>query len=305
MVVEIDGIQRILTAKSAGLSLHDRGKSPVELPGNYLTLGWKELENRPELLSGLIRCYQEVYGSDEKGLDGSVLWGEGGMCSGERWGVTVPLEEYKKLQTEGGAVCPHCGSDLIECYPARDLTERIKVELTSGDKPFLTLMLGDEKMPVAGFAWGSILSSPEDVGLRLIRTRYADNPGLGKQIVAPLVGTLEKEGVEEVVFFDEFAVHPDYRNDGFDPVRFLAREGFEVGMRSGTTQELFWTKKASRIFPITYAFGFEPVGEVGELTFMLNRDVRPTLKMLQNLSEPELGGHLLRSLGRRDKKDEG
>jgi hypothetical protein len=104
---------------------------------------------------------------------------------------------------------------------------------------------------------------------------------------------LEENGVERVVFFDEFAIHEDYRREGFDPVRYLARDGFEIGVEAGAEEVLFWTKKASRIFPITYAFGFEPVGSVGGLTFMLNKDVKPTLKMLQNLNRHQLESHLM------------
>ena len=114
----------------------------------------------------------------------------------------------------------------------------------------------------------------------------------------PLIETLKRNEIGRVVFFDEFAIHKDYRREGFDPVRYLARSGFEIGIEGEVRQILFWTKTTSKIYPITLAFGFEPVGKVGELTFMLNRDVVPTLKMLQNLERDALGSHLIKVLGK-------
>jgi hypothetical protein len=184
MVAEIDSIQKTLAAKSEGLELFPRGESPIVTPGKYLTINAEQLENKPELLGSLIVCYQQVYGSAEKGLDNKILWGEGGRCSQEGWEYTIPLDKLRELQKEGKDTCPLCQSSLVECYPSGELAGRIELELSEGEHPFLTLMLGDEDMLVAGFAWGTVLKSPSEVGKRLIQARYSDSPEIGTEVVA-------------------------------------------------------------------------------------------------------------------------
>ncbi len=273
---------------SIGLKLYRRGESPVAQPSNFLNVNWSSLEKDRETLINLVHCYQNVFGSDEKARGtNSPVWGEGAYCINEGRDKLIPLPQYKEQLSNGNNKCTDCGSPLAPCYPDSDVEAAIHRELTSSESSFITIMKGDSNTPVAGFSWGAVCHSAEELGERLIDTRYPDNPKRGVQVADPLVDKLLKNGVTKVLFFDEMGIVREFRA-GIDPVRFLARDGLEMAHDNGVRKAMFWTSTKSPIFRITTSMGFRPVMDADGLTFLINDNIEPLLKIVQNRTEAEI-----------------
>lgn len=161
-----------------------------------------------------------------------------------------------------------------EEWPEEKILAKLQRELA--DYSFLVLMQGDEKFPVGGFSWGAVVS----VGALETRVGQA----LLKQPTG-LTKILQKQGMDEVLYFDEFAILRSFRR-GLEPIRFLLRPGLELGYQNRVHQALFWSTPSSKIVPLALYVGFEPVFqfEVGgkEIIFLLNPNFLPLLKLAQS-----------------------
>jgi hypothetical protein len=286
-------ISLALQAGANNLPLYDRHEAKIPTPEKFLDIDWNTLEANPVLFQQLIRCYQEVFGSDEKTRKGEVIWGEGAYCTQEGWAKLVTLPAYRQAAEAGHPACPDCGANLALCYPTDKVGRKLKIELNSSDLDyaFCTLMKGNDEFPVAGFAWGAVCR-PTELGQRLIDTRYSDEPEKGKSIADPLVNKLKNHKMGPVLFFDEMGILPSFRG-GIDPVRFLCRDGFEMA-RSHTTKAMFWTSERSKIFGITTSMGFVPYHYADGLVFLIHSNFDPLLRIIQTKTEAEIVSQMRR-----------
>jgi hypothetical protein len=164
-----------------------------------------------------------------------------------------------------------------EEWPEEKILIKLQRELTGHS--FLVLMQGDEKFPVGGFSWGAV------VPVGTLETRIGQ--ALLKQPTG-LTKILQNRGMDEVLYFDEFAILRPFRR-GLEPIRFLLRPGLELGLgyQNRMHQALFWSIPNSKIVPIALYVGFEPVfqfeAEGKEIIFLLNPNFLPLLKIAQSV----------------------
>jgi hypothetical protein len=144
---------------------------------------------------------------------------------------------------------------------------------------FLVIMEGNERWPVAGFAWGAL------TGIEELEER------IGEAIGLPLRGmdeVFKAHRIDKILYFDEFAILQPFRR-GLEPIRFLLRPGLELGMREGVSQTLFWSTPESRITPLALLTGYEPILRIGagkkEIIFLFHPDVLSLLKMTRMMKQ--------------------
>lgn len=163
-----------------------------------------------------------------------------------------------------------------ERHTLPEINEKLRQELM-GDS-FLVLMEGNEEFPVGGFCWGAVIPVAE------IEERVAlARPGASREKVQGLIKTLYQKGLgnSKLLFLDELAVLRPFRGS-LSPIQFLLRPGLELALEGRIKAALFWSSWESKIVPLAVYMGFEPVGNINGIIFLLNRDVTPLLKIAQN-----------------------
>ena len=172
-----------------------------------------------------------------------------------------------------------------EEWPAEEVLGKLRREVIPPDS-FLVTMMGDEKTPVAGFAWGTKISADA------LATRIAGALGKTADELKEIVAILARRHISELIYADEFGILKRFQN-GIEPIRGLLRPWLEWGWHIYHLRTcLFWTKPTSPIYKLASYMGFEPVfwAKDGgkEIVFLLNRDFRPLLKIAQNMSSHQI-----------------
>jgi hypothetical protein len=167
-----------------------------------------------------------------------------------------------------------------EIWSRETIQEKLDREV-SRQISFLVTMEGNQKMPIAGFAWGEILH-PTQIGYRIAKALQKSPADFDQ-----LVNEFLRRGVSRLVYADEFAIVARFRN-GIDPVRGLLQPWLEwAWLENQVISCLFWTTPASPIYKLGLYMGFEPIfwTQVGDkdIVFIFNKDFRPLLKICQNL----------------------
>ncbi len=178
------------------------------------------------------------------------------------------IKAYQKVFSE-----PPWGEDWTE----NEVLAKLKREL-AGDNSFLVLMCGNEKFPVVGFSWGSMI--PVKTLEKRVEGALTEKPvGLEELLQERVVG-------EQIVYFDEFAILRQFRT-GLEPIRFLLRPGLELGWTCGVHQTMFWSTPRSNIVPLASYMGYEPIFRIEEgkkkIIFLYNQNFLPLLKVAQHL----------------------
>jgi hypothetical protein len=186
--------------------------------------------------------------------------------------------------------------DLVSCYilvyskpPWNEVwdSEMVKEKLArelSSNGASLIVMEGNSEHRVAGFHWSAVIPLSE-VPRRTVEAHQFKDDGveeylrekLSKAVKGPLV-----------LFDDESALLPEFRG-GIAPLQFLIRYSYETAIASGVIEGLIWTSWKSKAAALSRFMGFNPIGvEVEGIVFLYNPDIRPLLKMMQNVD----GKHL-------------
>ncbi len=178
-----------------------------------------------------------------------------------------------------------------ESWEIGEVMEKMRRELKSPS--CLTLMEGDERFPVGGFAWGAVVP----VGEAADRTLEAH--GFRTRGVRGLLDDRLRSRVSgsTVFFLDEVAILREFRG-GMSPIQFLVRPALEMAVWSGATEGVGWTSWNSKIAPLSLYLGFsELIAEIEGIAFLYNPDIRPLLKIAQNVNGQALE-RLVRSASR-------
>lgn len=144
----------------------------------------------------------------------------------------------------------------------------------------LTLMEGDEEQKVGGFCWGAVVPV-EDAASRTVEAHRFKGPEVHEAIARKMDATIRKE---KVFFLDEVAVLRQFRG-GMAPIQFLVRPALEVAVDAGAIEGVGWTSWHSKIAPLSLYLGFSTlIAEVENIAFLYNPDIRPLLKIAQNVN---------------------
>lgn len=260
----------------------------LETPSRFRILTIDELREQG-LLPELIKSYQKVFG-------GGDIWKEGAYCSREGWDSVISLEEFeKKGKDQGGFRCK-CGGLFQPCYPYEIMEARITEELHEKDRSILVVIEGKSKNEIAGFLWGKAADFDE-IEQSVIDTRYSWRRDQGVMEMNKLRKALRDKGLLEGQFLygDEMGVLKEFRG-GAKAFVSMIRLWLEFGHKKHLQKALFWTSEKSPLFNIALAFGCEVVHVTRDGTsFFVSQDFMPVLSALQNLSEEDIRGILVKS----------
>lgn len=157
---------------------------------------------------------------------------------------------------------------------------KIKEELKDKNS-FLVVIKGNEDWPVAGFAWGAIISL-EEIELRAEKALGSVPRGL-KNIIKK-----ENKG-DKILYCDEFAILSEFRK-GLEPIRYLLKPALEMGAKKNVFQTIFWSTPESKIVPLARFMGYKiifeylPTGKKNKIIFLYNPNFRPLLKVVQKIN---------------------
>jgi hypothetical protein len=163
---------------------------------------------------------------------------------------------------------------------------------------------------IAGFCWGSVCDTTE-LPHRFAANRFPDREEDGRKLIEPLAEMMINKKVERLLFFDEIAVLPGYREKGIDQVRFLTRSGLEKAHSDNVRDAIFWTTPRSPISRITTVLGFEEIyrlnenstyssegkGDYNSIIFLHHSDLSSLLNIAQNMPSEEVA-KLMGGIGR-------
>ena len=260
---------------SVGLTLFE-SNPPIKMPDNFQIIDRDFLESDNGALNSLIKCYQEVFGSED-------VWSEGAVCS--KCGSIISFEKYKSSDK-----C-RCGGEYAPYYKEKDLKEGILKDLDRKKYPssFCTVMKDVEnKEDVSGFCWGFV-GTKEEISDRVMENPHVNDPRIKEALMS--IGENEK-----ITYFDELGIKKSNRS-GLGPVVFLTRSGFETGCRNQSQSALFWTSRKSPIYTICRALGFDDLFDTQNgLTFLYTKNFIPFLKVMQNKSVMRMTADLGRGL---------
>jgi len=178
-----------------------------------------------------------------------------------------------------------------EAWEVEEVMEKMRREL----RPpcCLTLMEGDGRSPVGGFSWGAVVPVAEAAD-RTLQAHGFRAAGIREYLDSRLRGAIRGE---RVFFLDEVAILREFRG-GMAPIQFLVRPVLETAVASGATEGVGWTSWSSKIAPLSLYLGFsEVIAEVEGIAFLYNPDIRPLLKIAQNVNGQALE-RLVRSASR-------
>ncbi len=165
-----------------------------------------------------------------------------------------------------------------EVHRIDSVVGKVKRECT--DDGCLTILRGNRDVPVGGFCWGATIP------VEAIPPRAAAARGKAEERFQVLVEHLHQVGIantSNVLYVDELAVLREFRG-GVGPIQFVLRPILEYTVGRGVKPAIFWTSKESKILALAIYMGFVPICQIGEIVFLLNRDVTPLLKIAQNLT---------------------
>ncbi|MDI6830154.1 MAG: hypothetical protein QME88_02345 [Actinomycetota bacterium] len=178
-----------------------------------------------------------------------------------------------------------------EAWEPEAVMEKMRRELRPPS--CLTLMRGNEHQPVGGFAWGAVVPV-EEAAERTLAAHGFRSPGVKELLDGGMRGRISGR---RVFFLDEVAILREFRG-GMAPIQFLVRPALEMAVWSGATEGVGWTSWSSKIAPLSLYLGFsEVVAEVEGIAFLYNPDIRPLLKIAQNVNGQALE-RLVRSASR-------
>jgi hypothetical protein len=139
------------------------------------------------------------------------------------------------------------------------VAERLRRDL-SGSESFLTLMRSAGPSPIAGFCWGSVIPQADAVG----RVRCS-HPTMDHRKLTAMVTAIEPR----IMFVDEIAILPRYRDRGVGPIDLLHLVWPVVlAVKNEKVGTLCWSGRDARIVPILTEFlEFVTLGTVGAVSF--------------------------------------
>lgn len=185
------------------------------------------------------------------------------------------IRAYKKVFSE---------NPWYENWQEDEIFLKIKEEL-KGEKSFLVIIRGNEEWPVAGFAWGAIISLNEVE----IRAEKA----LG-QLPSGLLEIIKKEKKgDKILYFDEFAIISSFRK-GLEPIRFLLKPALEFGVKEKVFQTIFWSTPESKVVPLARFMGYKTIFEClpekkkNKIIFLYNPNFQPLLKIAQKINSKDV-----------------
>ena len=165
-----------------------------------------------------------------------------------------------------------------ESWEVAEVMEKMETELKRPS--CLTLLEGNEEASVGGFCWGAVVPM-EDAAGRTVAAHRFKGPGVNDMIARKLEATIKKD---RVFFLDEVAILRGFRG-GMSPIQFLVRPALEVAVDAGAIEGVGWTSWRSKIAPLSLYLGFSTlIVEVEEIAFLYNPDIRPLLKIAQNVN---------------------
>lgn len=155
-----------------------------------------------------------------------------------------------------------------------------KINRETAPPSCLTIMKGNEEFPVGGFCWSGIVPV-EFVTQRTITAHGFSDPSILPMLEMKMRETIKRE---KIFFLDEVAIMREFRS-GMSPIQFLVRPSLEVAVGEGAIEGLGWTSWKSKIAPLSLYLGFSKVvAEVEGIAFLYNPDIRPLLKIAQNVN---------------------
>ncbi|MDY6794395.1 MAG: hypothetical protein SWK76_03800 [Actinomycetota bacterium] len=144
----------------------------------------------------------------------------------------------------------------------------------------LAVMEGNNEWRVGGFSWGAVVPAAE-AARRTQEAHKLDDHKAQEVLRRRLEATFRGD---KVYFLDEVAILRDFRG-GMSPIQFLVRPSLEVAVDEGAVEGIGWTSWDSKIAPLSLYLGFSTlVAEVKGLAFLYNPDIRPLLKIAQNVN---------------------
>ncbi len=165
-----------------------------------------------------------------------------------------------------------------EAWEVDEVVTKMKNELKRPS--CLTLMEGDAEQRVGGFCWGGVVPVGDAPG-RTVEAHRFKSPGAHGTIARKLKTAVKGE---QVFFLDEVAIARRFRG-GMAPIQFLVRPALEVAVDAGAVEGVGWTSWRSKIAPLSLYLGFSTlVAEIEEIAFLYNPDIRPLLKIAQNVN---------------------
>lgn len=178
-----------------------------------------------------------------------------------------------------------------EDWEPEEVMEKMRRELEPPS--CLTIMRGDEEQAVGGFAWGAVMPVDE-AAARTLEAHGFQTPGVREL----LDGAMRRHIKGPRVFFlDEVAILREFRG-GMAPIQFLVRPALEMAVSSDAVEGVGWTSWSSKIAPLSLYLGFsELIAEVEGIAFLYNPDIRPLLRIAQNVNGQALE-RLVRSASR-------
>ncbi|RJP26796.1 MAG: hypothetical protein C4536_15240 [Actinobacteria bacterium] len=165
-----------------------------------------------------------------------------------------------------------------ETWEAQEVVAKMESELKR--PACLTLMEGDAEQRVGGFCWGAVVPV-EEAADRAVEAHRFKGSGVRGRIAGKLEAVIKGK---RAFFLDEVAISRRFRG-GMAPIQFLVRPALEIAVDEGTIEGVGWTSWNSKIAPLSLYLGFSTlIAEVEEIAFLYNPDIRPLLKIAQNVN---------------------
>lgn len=148
----------------------------------------------------------------------------------------------------------------------------------------LTVMEGDSERKVGGFNWGAVVPL-EEVASRIKEAHEFESSGIEDFLEERLKATIKGS---KVFFQDEIAILREFRGGG-QPLQFLTRPAMEVAVHEGVIEAVAWTVRGSKMDPLSRYMGYSvEFAEAGDIVFLYHPDLRPLVKLMQNISAEAL-----------------
>ena len=164
-----------------------------------------------------------------------------------------------------------------EHYSREEVVEKLSREL-SGRAVRLVIMKGNQKEPVGGFCWGAVIS-PQEIIERVTKTKWWKGSEEEIEKLQKLVDFFK----DRILFLDELAILKPFCG-GLTPLQFLLRPLLELGWENNTSIALFWTSQESKIMPLAFYVGFQPLCSFDEIIFLMNPNFISLLKLAQHFN---------------------
>ncbi len=171
-----------------------------------------------------------------------------------------------------------CEPPWNENWKIEEVEEKIVSEINGPS--CLTIMEGNSEHKVGGFSWGAVVPT-EKAAHRTMEAHRFEGARIEELLSKKLSRIIKGD---KVFFLDEVAVLREFRG-GMSPIQFLVRPSLEVAVDAGAIEGVGWTSWRSKIAPLSLYLGFSTiVAEIEDVAFLYNPDIRPLLKIAQNVN---------------------